>query len=46
MERPICQLIMLHASLDVENLSLIFTFMTSVGVLAVLQLYDGRTKVD
>lgn len=46
MERPICQLIMLHASLDVETLSLIFTFMTSVGVLAVLQLYDGRTKVD
>lgn len=46
MERPICQLIMLHASLDVETLSLIFTLVTSVGVLAVLQSYDGRTKVD
>lgn len=46
MERPICQLIMLHASLDVETLSLIFTFVTSVGVLAVLQLYEARTKAD
>lgn len=42
MERPICQLIMLHASLEVETLALIFTLATSVGVLMVLRCYEAR----
>ena len=35
-ERPICQLILLHGSLSVELLSLLFTSLTTMGVLKVL----------